>query len=63
MRWKYPVEFLNDNLRIQTNLMEASHKSGVNRFVFLGSSCIYPRDSAQPIKEDYLMSGPLEKTN
>jgi GDP-L-fucose synthase len=60
---KYPVEFLNDNLRIQTNLMEASHKSGVNRFVFLGSSCIYPRDSAQPIKEEYLMSGPLEKTN
>ena len=60
---KYPVEFLNDNLRIQTNLMEASHKSGVNRFVFLGSSCIYPRDSTQPIKEEYLMSGPLEKTN
>jgi GDP-L-fucose synthase len=60
---KYPVEFLNDNLRIQTNLMEASHKSGVKRFVFLGSSCIYPRDSAQPIREDYLMSGPLEKTN
>jgi GDP-L-fucose synthase len=60
---KYPVEFLNDNLRIQTNLMEASHKSGVNRFVFLGSSCIYPRDSAQPIREEYLMSGPLEKTN
>jgi GDP-L-fucose synthase len=60
---KYPVEFLNDNLRIQTNLMEASHKSGVNRFVFLGSSCIYPRDSAQPIKEEYLMTGPLEGTN
>lgn len=60
---KFPVEFLNDNLRIQTNLMEASHKSGVKRFVFLGSSCIYPRDSAQPIKEEYLMSGPLEKTN
>jgi len=60
---KYPVEFLNDNLRIQTNLMEASHKSGVNRFVFLGSSCIYPRDSQQPIKEEYLMTGPLEGTN
>jgi GDP-L-fucose synthase len=59
----YPVEFLNDNLRIQANLMEASHKSGVDRFVFLGSSCIYPRDSQQPIKEEYLMTGPLEGTN
>jgi GDP-L-fucose synthase len=43
--------------------MEASHKSGVDRFVFLGSSCIYPRDSQQPIKEEYLMTGPLEGTN
>lgn len=59
----YPVEFLNDNLRIQSNLMEAAHKAEVFKFVFLGSSCIYPRNAAQPIKEEYLMSGPLEKTN
>jgi GDP-L-fucose synthase len=58
-----PVEFLTDNLLIQSNLMAAAHKASVPKFVFLGSSCIYPRDSAQPIKEEYLMSGPLEKTN
>jgi len=59
----YPVEFLSDNLAIQSNLMNAAHKAGVPNFVFLGSSCIYPRDCAQPIKEEYLMSGPLEETN
>ena len=59
----YPVEFLTDNLTIQGNLMSASHKAGVPNFVFLGSSCIYPRDCAQPIKEEYLMTGPLEETN
>ena len=59
----YPVEFLADNLRIQGNLMSAAHKAGVPNFVFLGSSCIYPRDCAQPIKEEYLMTGPLEETN
>ena len=59
----YPVEFLTDNLTIQGNLMSAAHKVGVPNFVFLGSSCIYPRDCAQPIKEEYLMSGPLEETN
>jgi GDP-L-fucose synthase len=59
----YPVEFLNDNLTIQSNLMNAAHKSGVPNFVFLGSSCIYPRDCVQPIKEEYLMTGPLEETN
>jgi GDP-L-fucose synthase len=59
----YPVEFLADNLTIQGNLMSAAHKVGVPNFVFLGSSCIYPRDCAQPIKEEYLMSGPLEETN
>jgi len=58
-----PVEFLTDNLLIQSNLMAAAHKASVPKFVFLGSSCIYPRDSAQPIKEEYLMSGPLERTN
>jgi GDP-L-fucose synthase len=59
----YPVEFLTDNLTIQGNLMNAAHRSGVPNFVFLGSSCIYPRDCAQPIKEEYLMTGPLEETN
>jgi len=59
----YPVEFLTDNLTIQRNLMNAAHKAGVPNFVFLGSSCIYPRDCAQPIKEEYLMTGPLEETN
>jgi len=58
-----PVEFLTDNLLIQNNLMEAAHKAAVHKFVFLGSSCIYPRDAAQPIKEEYFMYGPLEKTN
>lgn len=59
----YPVEFLSDNLTIQGNLMNAAHKADVPNFVFLGSSCIYPRDCAQPIKEEYLMTGPLEVTN
>ena len=58
-----PVEFLSDNLRIQSNLMEAAHAALVEKFVFLGSSCIYPRDCPQPIKEEYLMTGPLEATN
>ena len=59
----YPVEFLADNVRIQNNLMEAAHASNVEKFIFLGSSCIYPRDCAQPIKEEYLLTGPLEETN
>jgi GDP-L-fucose synthase len=59
----YPVEFLRDNLTIQSNLMSAAHKFDVPNFVFLGSSCIYPRDCPQPIKEKYLMTGPLEETN
>ena len=59
----FPVEFLSDNVRIQSNLMEASHAADVEKFIFLGSSCIYPRDSAQPIKEEYLLTGPLEETN
>ena len=58
-----PVEFLSDNIRIQSNLMEAAYAASVERFVFLGSSCIYPRDCPQPIKEEYLMTGPLEATN
>jgi len=59
----YPVEFLSQNLQIQSNLMDAAHESKVSKFVFLGSSCIYPRDCAQPIKEEYLLTGELEQTN
>ncbi len=59
----YPVEFLSNNIVIQGNLMNAAHIADVPNFVFLGSSCIYPRDCAQPIKEEYLMTGPLEETN
>ena len=59
----FPVEFLADNVRIQSNLMEGAHAANVEKFIFLGSSCIYPRDCAQPIKEEYLLTGPLEETN
>ncbi len=58
-----PAEFLYDNLALQTNLLQAAHEAGVERLLFLGSSCIYPRECPQPIKESYLLSGPLEKTN
>lgn len=60
---KYPVEFLSQNLQIQSNLMDAAHFARVKRFVFLGSACIYPKQCAQPIKEEYLLTGPLEPTN
>lgn len=59
----FPVDFLSKNIQIQSNLMDAAHAANVERFVYLGSSCIYPRDCAQPIKEEYLMTGPLEQTN
>jgi GDP-L-fucose synthase len=59
----FPVDFLSKNLQMQNNLMDASHAANVERFVFLGSSCIYPRDCPQPIKEEYLLTGPLESTN
>ena len=59
----YPVDFLRDNLLIQTNLMDAAHAADVQRLLFLGSSCIYPRQASQPIKESSLMTGPLEPTN
>jgi GDP-L-fucose synthase len=58
-----PVDFISNNLQIQTNLMDACHFADVERFVFLGSSCIYPRNCPQPIKEEYILSGPLEPTN
>jgi len=59
----FPVEFLMNNINIQNNLMEAAHVANVQKFIFLGSSCIYPRDCPQPIKEEYLLTGHLEKTN
>lgn len=59
----YPADFLFRNLRIETNVIEAAARAGVERLIFLGSSCIYPRDCPQPIREDYLLAGPLEATN
>jgi GDP-L-fucose synthase len=59
----YPVEFQRDNTLIQTNVMDAAHAAGIDRLLFLGSSCIYPRHATQPIRESSLMTGPLEPTN
>jgi GDP-L-fucose synthase len=59
----FPVEFLSENVQVQTNLMDAAHRFDVKNLVFLGSSCIYPKFSAQPINEDSLLTGPLEETN
>lgn len=59
----YPYPFLMDNLQIQNNLISAAHEYNVNKFIFLGSSCIYPKESPQPIKEVDLLTGPLEPTN
>ncbi|MEI8363109.1 MAG: GDP-L-fucose synthase [Betaproteobacteria bacterium] len=59
----YPAEFIQENLAIQSNVIHQSYVVGVKRLLFLGSSCIYPRDCPQPIKEEYLLSGPLEPTN
>jgi GDP-L-fucose synthase len=59
----YPADFIRDNLQIQTNVIDAAWRNGVKRLLFLGSSCIYPRDCSQPIREEYLLTGPLEPTN
>jgi GDP-L-fucose synthase len=59
----YPVEFLSENLQIETNIMDASHAAAISRLLFLGSSCVYPKLSQQPIKEEYLLTGELEATN
>ena len=59
----YPANFILENLKIQNNIIEASWCSGVRRLIFLGSSCIYPKYSTQPIKEELLLSGELESTN
>lgn len=58
-----PGEFIYDNLAIQTNVIHACHTHGIGQLVFLGSSCIYPRDCPQPMREDYILTGPLEPTN
>src|SRR6266513_1425294 len=59
----YPAEFIHDNLAIQANVIHAASKSGVARLIFLGSSCIYPKLARQPMREDCLLTGPLEPTN
>jgi GDP-L-fucose synthase len=59
----HPVDFLTQNVQIQSNLMDAAHNANVKNFIFLGSSCIYPRNCAQPIKEEYILTGELEQTN
>ena len=59
----YPADFIHNNLTIQNNVLHESYMHGVKKLLFLGSSCIYPRLVPQPIKEDYLMTGPLEPTN
>ena len=59
----YPYEFLMDNMLIQNNLIRAAHELDIPKFIFLGSSCIYPKMAPQPLKEEYLLTGPLEETN
>ena len=59
----YRAEFIYDNLMIETNLIHAAYRSGVEKLIFLGSSCIYPKNAPQPLKEEYLLSGYLEATN
>jgi GDP-L-fucose synthase len=59
----YPADFIRSNLAIQLNVVEAAHRAGVKKLLFLGSSCIYPKHAAQPIREECLLSGPLEPTN
>lgn len=60
---EYPAEFIRDNLLMQTNIIHAAYKNGVKRLLFLGSSCIYPKLAPQPMKEEHLLTGPLEPTN
>jgi GDP-L-fucose synthase len=59
----YPADFIRDNLQIQTNVIDAAWKAGAEKLLFLGSSCIYPRNAPQPMREEHLLSGPLEPTN
>lgn len=60
---EHPADFIADNLQIETNIITAAAKAGVKKLVFLGSSCIYPKHAPQPLKEEYLLTGPLEETN
>ena len=60
---KYKADFIYENLTIQTNIIHAAHLCGIKDLIFLGSSCVYPRNCKQPIKEEYLLSGKLEQTN
>jgi GDP-L-fucose synthase len=59
----YRADFIYENLAVELNLVHGAHQAGIDRLCFLGSSCIYPRDCAQPIREEYLLTGPLEPTN
>ena len=59
----FPVDFLSENIQMQTNIIDAAHETGVKKFVFFGASCIYPKNCQQPIKEDYLLTGELEQTH
>ena len=59
----FPVEFLSNNLQIQTNLIDGAYRAGIEKVLFLGSSCIYPKFASQPISEDSLLTGKLEPTN
>jgi GDP-L-fucose synthase len=59
----FPVEFLSENMQIETNLMDGSHSADIEKLLFLGSSCIYPKYAKQPIREEYLLTGELEPSN
>jgi GDP-L-fucose synthase len=59
----YPADFIRDNLQIQTHVIDAAYRAGARKLLFLGSSCIYPKHAPQPLREDYLLTGPLEPTN
>lgn len=59
----YPADFIYDNLVIETNIIHAAYRHRTNKLLFLGSTCIYPKLAPQPLKEDYLLTGPLEPTN
>jgi GDP-L-fucose synthase len=59
----YPADFIRDNLQIQTNVIDAAYRAGAKKFMFLGSSCIYPKLAPQPIREEHLLTGALEPTN
>jgi GDP-L-fucose synthase len=60
---RYPADFIRNNIQIQMNVIDAAYRTGVKKLIFLGSSCIYPKDAPQPMKEEYLLTGPLEPTN